>query len=235
MTPELLKALNEARAAKRRACLVRFLATDEEVLTVDGMAVGGAVLSEEVAKAVEDALRRDTSGTVETAGGPAFLQVFNPPLRLVIVGAVHIAQSLAPMAALAGYAVTVVDPRRAFASDARFPDVTLVNDWPDEALEKLGPDRRTAVVTLTHDPKIDDPGLDAALKSEAFYVAALGSRRTHAGRVARLKELGHDDAAIARIHGPAGLDIGAVSPAEIAISVLAQMTAVLRRIGGTGR
>lgn len=235
MTPELLKALNEARAAKRRACLVRFLATDEEVLTVDGMAVGGAVLSEEVAKAVEDALRRDTSGTVETAGGPAFLQVFNPPLRLVIVGAVHIAQSLAPMAALAGYAVTVVDPRRAFASDARFPDVTLVNDWPDEALEKLGPDRRTAVVTLTHDPKIDDPGLDAALKSEAFYVAALGSRRTHAGRVARLKELGHDDAAIARIHGPAGLDIGAVSPAEIAISVLAQMTAALRRIGGTGR
>lgn len=235
MTPELLRALNEARAAKRRACLVRFLATDEEVLTVDGMAVGGAVLSEEVANAVEDALRRDTSGTVETAGGPAFLQVFNPPLRLVIVGAVHIAQSLAPMAALAGYAVTVVDPRRAFASDARFPDVTLVNDWPDEALEKLGPDRRTAVVTLTHDPKIDDPGLDAALKSEAFYVAALGSRRTHAGRVARLKELGHDDAAIARIHGPAGLDIGAVSPAEIAISVLAQMTAVLRRIGGTAR
>lgn len=235
MTPELLKALNEARAAKRRACLVRFLATDEEVLTVDGTAIGGAALSEEVAKAVEDALRRDTSGTVETAGGPAFLQVFNPPLRLVIVGAVHIAQSLAPMAALAGYAVTVVDPRRAFASDARFPDVTLVNDWPDEALEKLGPDRRTAVVTLTHDPKIDDPGLDAALKSEAFYVAALGSRRTHAGRVARLKELGHDDAAIARIHGPAGLDIGAVSPAEIAISVLAQMTTALRRIGGTGR
>ena len=235
MTPELLAALNQARAAKRRACLVRFLATDEEVLTVDGRAVGGAALSEEVAKAVEDALRRDASGTVETAGGPAFLQVFNPPLRLVIVGAVHIAQSLAPMAALAGYAVTVVDPRRAFASDARFPDVALVNDWPDEALEKLGPDRRTAVVTLTHDPKIDDPGLDAALKSEAFYVAALGSRRTHAGRVARLKELGHDDAAIGRIHGPAGLDIGAVSPAEIAISVLAQMTAVLRRIGGTAR
>lgn len=235
MTPELLRALNEARAAKRRACLVRFLATDEEVLTVDGRAVGGAVLSDEVAKAIEDALRRDASGTVETAGGPTFLQVFNPPLRLVVVGAVHIAQSLAPMAALAGYAVTVVDPRRAFASDARFPDVALVNDWPDEALEKLGPDRRTAVVTLTHDPKIDDPGLDAALRSEAFYVAALGSRRTHAGRVARLKELGHDDAAIARIHGPAGLDIGAVSPAEIAISVLAQMTAVLRRSGGTGR
>lgn len=234
MTPELLAALNEARAAKRRACLVRFLATDEQVLTVDGKVAGDAALSAEVLAAVDQALRRDTSGTVETETGPAFLQVFNPPLRMAIVGAVHIAQSLAPMAALAGYAVTVIDPRRAFASDARFPDVALVNEWPDEALEALGPDRRTAVVTLTHDPKIDDPGLDAALRSEAFYIAALGSRRTHAGRIARLKELGHDERTIARIHGPAGLDIGAVSPAEIAISVLGQMTAVLRRAGGTG-
>ncbi|HMR34198.1 MAG TPA: XdhC family protein [Geminicoccaceae bacterium] len=229
MTPELLAALNEARAAKRRACLVRFLATEEEALTVDGRLTVGRALPAEVTAAVEAALRRDTSEMVETDSGPVFLQVFNPPLRLAIVGAVHIAQSLAPMAALAGYAVTVIDPRRAFASDARFPDVTLVNEWPDEALQAMAPDRRTAVVTLTHDPKIDDPGLDAALGSEAFYVAALGSRRTHAGRVARLKELGHDDAAIGRIHGPAGLDIGAVSPAEIAISVLAQMTAVLRR------
>lgn len=229
MTPELLAALNEARAAKRRACLVRFLATEEEALTVDGEVTMGRALPAEVTAAVEAALRRDTSEMVETDSGPVFLQVFNPPLRLAIVGAVHIAQSLAPMAALAGYAVTVIDPRRAFASDARFPDVTLVNEWPDEALQAMAPDRRTAVVTLTHDPKIDDPGLDAALGSEAFYVAALGSRRTHAGRVARLKELGHDDAAIGRIHGPAGLDIGAVSPAEIAISVLAQMTAVLRR------
>jgi xanthine dehydrogenase accessory factor len=234
VTPELLAALNEARAAKRRACLVRFLATDDEVLTVDGKAVGGVALAPEVLAAMEDALRRDSSGTVETSMGPAFLQVFNPPLRMAIIGAVHIAQSLAPMAALAGYAVTVIDPRRAFASDSRFPDVALVNDWPDEALAALAPDRRTAVVTLTHDPKIDDPGLDAALRSEAFYIAALGSRRTHAGRVARLKELGHDAAAIGRIHGPAGLDIGAVSPAEIAISVLGQMTAVLRRASGTG-
>lgn len=233
MTPELLAALNAARAAKRRACLVRFLATEEEALAVDGKVVVGEALPAEVAEAVEKALRRDTSEMVETERGPVFLQVFNPPLRLAIVGAVHIAQSLAPMAALAGYAVTVIDPRRAFASDARFPDVALVNEWPDEGLAAMAPDRRTAVVTLTHDPKIDDPGLDAALRSEAFYVAALGSRRTHAGRVARLKELGHDDAAIARIHGPAGLDIGAVSPAEIAISVLAQMTAVLRRANGT--
>jgi xanthine dehydrogenase accessory factor len=229
VTPELLTALNEARAAKRRACLVRFLATDDQVLTVDGKIVGEGALSEEVLASVEDALRRDGSGTVETSSGPAFLQVFNPPLRLAIVGAVHIAQSLAPMASLAGYAVTVIDPRRAFASDARFPDVTLVNDWPDEALAALAPDRRTAVVTLTHDPKIDDPGLDTALRSEAFYIAALGSRRTHAGRIGRLKELGHADATIARIHGPAGLDIGAVSPAEIAIAVLAQMTTVLRQ------
>jgi xanthine dehydrogenase accessory factor len=232
VSPELLAALNEARAAKRRACLVRFLATDDQVLTVDGKIVGGGSLRAEVLAAVEDALRRDGSGTVETSSGPAFLQVFNPPLRLAIVGAVHIAQSLAPMASLAGYAVTVIDPRRAFASDARFPDVALVNDWPDEALAALAPDRRTAVVTLTHDPKIDDPGLDAALRSEAFYIAALGSRRTHAGRIGRLKELGHADATIARIHGPAGLDIGAVSPAEIAIAVLAQMTSVLRRAAG---
>lgn len=230
MTPELLAALNAARAAKRRACLVRFLATEEEALTVDGEVVVGEPLTTEVAEAVEKALRRDASELVETDRGPVFLQVFNPPLRLAIVGAVHIAQALAPMAALAGYAVTVIDPRRSFASDSRFPDVSLVNDWPDEALETMGVDRRTAVVTLTHDPKIDDPGLDAALKSEAFYIAALGSRRTHAGRVARLKELGHSEEAIARICGPAGLDIGAVSPAEIAISVLAQMTAVLRRV-----
>ena len=125
--------------------------------------------------------------------------------------------------------MTIIDPRGAFATEARFPDVALLDDWPDEAMEAFAPDRRSAIVTLTHDPKLDDPALDVALKSEAFYVAALGSRRTHAGRVERLKELGHDDAAIARIHGPAGLDIGAVSPAEIAVSVMAEMTRVLRQ------
>lgn len=225
----VLEAVNAARLQKRRACLVRFMATDQESLVVDGAVVAGEPLVAEDLAAVERALRHDRSMTVETHRGPTFLQVFNPPLRLVIVGAVHIAQALAPMAALTGYAVTVIDPRRGFATAARFPDVALVGDWPDEALEALHPDRRTAVVTLTHDPKIDDPALDAALRTECFYIAALGSRRTHAGRLERLRGHGHDDAALARIHGPAGLDIGAVSPAEIAIAVLAQMTQVLRR------
>ena len=185
----------------------------------------------DVAEAVATALRRDQSMAAETSRGRAFLQVFNPPLRLLVIGAVHIAQALAPMASLAGYQVTVIDPRRAFATDSRFPDVAMTGDWPDEAMTALAPDRRTAVVALTHDPKLDDPGLDVALRSEAFYIAALGSRRTHAGRLERLQGLGHDEATLARIHGPAGLDIGAVSPAEIAISVLAEMTRALRVAG----
>ncbi len=149
-------------------------------------------------------------------------------LRLIVVGAVHIAQALVPMASLTGYDVTVVDPRRGFANDVRFPGVEMRTDWPDEALEELGLDERTAVVTLTHDPKLDDPALDVALRSEAFYIAALGSRRTHAARLERLGALGHDQPTLARIHGPAGLAIGAVSPAEVALSVMAEMTAVLR-------
>lgn len=228
MKQATLTLLNEARAQKRRACLVRHLASGAEALVVDGEAVlgeaGPALLAE-----IETSHRLDRSRNVEIEGQAVFLQIFNPPLRLALVGAVHIAQALAPIAGLAGYAVSVIDPRGAFATEARFPDVTLLDDWPDEAMEAFAPDRRSAVVTLTHDPKLDDPALDVALRSEAFYIAALGSRRTHAGRIERLKALGHDDAAIARIHGPAGLDIGAVSPAEIAVSVMAEMTAALRR------
>lgn len=231
MTPELLAALNAARAAKRRVCLVRWLEDGAQALVVDGRAVIGAV-PEDVARAVETALARDASTAADSSRGRVFLQVFNPPLRLIVIGAVHIAQALAPMAALAGYHVTVVDPRRAFATDSRFPDLAISRDWPDDALGTLAPDRRTAVVALTHDPKLDDPGLDVALRSEAFYIAALGSRRTHAGRLERLRALGHDDAVLARIHGPAGLAIGAVSPAEIAISVMAEMTRALRAPAG---
>ncbi len=152
----------------------------------------------------------------------------------MIVGAVHIAQSLAPMAAMAGFDVTVVDPRRAFATADRFPGVKLRHDWPDEAMAELVPDVRTAVVTLTHDPKLDDPALIAALRAPVFYIGALGSRKTHAGRLKRLAEAGFGEADFARIHGPAGLDIGAKSPAEIAVSVLAQLTAA-RRNRPTGR
>jgi xanthine dehydrogenase accessory factor len=222
--------LNEARAAKRRVCLVRYLDSGDQALIIDGEVKAGDVASV-LLDDVEAAHRADRSRTVESDRGPCFLQIFNPPLRLAIVGAVHIAQALAPIAGLAGYAVTIIDPRGAFATEARFPDVTLLDDWPDEAMERFAPDRRSAVVALTHDPKLDDPALDVALKSEAFYIAALGSRRTHAGRVERLKALGHADKTIERIHGPAGLDIGAVSPAEIAISVMAEMTRVLRQPG----
>jgi xanthine dehydrogenase accessory factor len=228
-----LDRLLQARAAKRPAAHLRWLERGDEALVVAGEVVIGDPLPQEILDAVRAAQRRDRGTTVATARGPLFIQVFNPPLRLFVVGAVHIAQALVPMASLAGYDVTVVDPRRAFASDARFPGVDVRQDWPDEALEALQPDARTAVVTLTHDPKLDDPALDVALRSEAFYIAALGSKRTHAGRLERLAELGHDQATLSRIHGPAGLSIGAVSPAEIAISVLAEMTRELRQ-GGQG-
>lgn len=227
MRPATLELLNEARAAKRHACLVRHLDSHEEALVVDGEVKLGLVSPDLLAE-VEACLRADRSRPVEVPGGRAFLQIFNPPLRLAIIGAVHIAQMLAPMARIAGYAVTVIDPRGAFATEERFPDVVLAHDWPDEAMQAFGPDRRSAIVALTHDPKLDDPALDEALRSDAFYIAALGSRRNHAARIGRLKELGHTDQAVSRIYGPAGLDIGAVSPAEIAISVMAEMTAVLR-------
>jgi len=175
--------------------------------------------------AADAALREDRAGPVAIEGEAWFVQPHNPPLRLVIVGAVHVAQSLAPMAAALGYAVTVVDPRRAFNTAERFPGTALCHDWPDEALAALAPDSHTAVVTLTHDPKLDDPALEVALRSPAFYVGALGSRRTHAKRVERLAEAGLDAAAIARIAAPVGLDIGAVTAPEIALSVMAQVVA----------
>lgn len=174
------------------------------------------------------ALNADRSELVEIDGDSIFLNVLNPPLRLIIVGAVHIAQPLCHMAVQAGFDVTVVDPRRAFASAARFPDITLLTDWPDEALEKLAPDRRTAVVTLTHDPKLDDPALLAAIGSDAFYIGSLGSRKTHAARLERLRRAGCGEESLKLIHGPVGLAIGAVSPAEIAVSILAEITRSLR-------
>lgn len=239
MKRPLLDALLTARADKQPAILLTDLADGTQALRLEGGAspvtVGPLALSPALDGAIAAQLRRDRSGVVEADGRRLFVQLFLPPLRLAVVGAVHIAQALVPMASLAGYDVTVIDPRRAFASDERFPSVRLSADWPDEALTALAPDRRTAIVTLTHDPKLDDPALDVALRSPAFYIAALGSRRTHAARQERLAALGHDAAALERIHGPAGLDLGAVSPAEIAVSVLAEMTAVLRRgtAGGT--
>lgn len=177
-------------------------------------------------KDAPERFREDKSGF----GGDqtSFVTIHNPPLRLIVVGAVHIAQALVPMAKIAGYDPIIVDPREAFASEARFPNENLIHDWPDEALSAVGLDARTAVVLLTHDPKLDDPALHAALGSKAFYIGALGSKRTHAKRADRLAAAGFSDADIARIHGPVGLDIGASGPSEIAVSILAEMTATLR-------
>ncbi len=243
MTPALLAALGAARAGKQPAVLATRLPDGEQVLMLAGPSgrLAGAAPAPALAEEAEAALRDDACRTVvlEADGDAAeatwFLQAFNPPVRLVVVGAVHIAQALVPMAAGLGFAVTVVDPRGAFASEARFPGVALSTDWPDEAMAALRPDARTAVVTLTHDPKLDDPALDGALRSKAFYVGSLGSRKTHAARLDRLRALGHGEAALARIHGPVGLDIAAVTAPEIALSIVAQLVSVRRRAVAPGR
>ncbi|MDA0367314.1 MAG: XdhC family protein [Proteobacteria bacterium] len=212
------------QAAKRAVVLATDLASGEEWLIYPFEAG-----DDRLKKEAEDAARRDKSGVVETIGAKVFLNVYNPPLRLIIVGAVHIAQPLARMAAMTGYDVTVIDPRAAFASEERFPGVTVITEWPDDAMTALSPDARTAIVTLTHDPKIDDPALEVALRSAAFYIGALGSKKTHSARLHRLGEAGFGDNDVARICGPVGLAIGAKSPAEIAVAVLAQITERLRQ------
>ena len=222
MTPDIFATLQAARAAKRPVALATCLPSGEQLLLPDPAAPA------ELAEAAAAALRDDRSFTITLADGTWFLRAYNPPPRLVIVGAVHIAQALMAMAAPLGLAVVVVDPRRAFASAERFPNVTIRTDWPDAAIDALAPDARTAVVTLTHDPKLDDPALDRALRSDAFYIGALGSRRSHAARLNRLRALGHSESALARIHGPVGLDIEAVTAPEIALSVLAEFVALRR-------
>ena len=211
----LIEELAALAARRQPAALVTDLASGAQRIETVATATG----------IVAEAIAADKSGEIEIDGQKCFALVRNPSPRIIIVGAVHITQALAPMATLAGYDVVIVDPRGAFATSERFPGTTLSQDWPDEALTALQPDTRSAVVTLTHDPKLDDPALIVALRSPAFYIGSLGSKKTHASRVARLKEQGFGDNEIARIHGPAGLDIGAKSPAEIAVSVLAQLTA----------
>ncbi|WP_341913089.1 XdhC family protein [Ferrovibrio terrae] len=229
MKQELLTQLQQDRAEKRPVVLATFLKTGEQRLLYLTGKKGLKDLDPRIGEAARAALIEDKPRTVETEQGPLFLNVFNPPLRLILVGAVHIAQALVPMAQLAGYEVIVIDPRSAFGSVERFPGITLSNDWPDEAMAQLKPDLRTALVTLTHDPKIDDPALIAGLKSDVFYIGALGSKKTHASRIERLTAAGFGPDDFARIHGPVGLNIGAKSPAEISISILAQMTAALRQ------
>jgi len=222
MTPDILAALTKAREAKQPVVVATKLPGGEQMLLPDPSAPA------DLSAAAARALDRDESGTVKLGETDWFLNVYNPPMRMIVVGAVHIAQALVPMAAHMGLNVIVVDPRRSFATDARFPNVTLMTDWPDEAMDALQPDVRTAVITLTHDPKLDDPALDRALKSPAFYIGSLGSRKTHAARLKRLRELGHGDEALARIRGPVGLNIEAVTAPEIALSILAEFVAVRR-------
>ena len=224
----LEKLLATARTSAATA-VVTNLVTGAQALVSKSGSDGDLSLSPDELARVRQSLDDDRSGTLESAAGLLFIEVWNPKPRLLVIGAVHTAQELVPLARAAGYEVTVIDPRTAFSTPARFPDTTLLHDWPNEAMATLAPDRRTAILTLTHDPKIDDPALEAALRSEAFYIGALGSRRTHAQRVERLKNAGFDDAAIARIRGPVGLAIGAQTPVEIAISIMAEITAVLRR------
>jgi xanthine dehydrogenase accessory factor len=228
MKAAVFQALQAARGAKQPAVLATDLKSGRQLLIgADGERLAGELsLNEELAEVAQQALAEDRSAMDPDRG--LFLQVFNPPLRLVVVGAVHIAQALVPMAQTLGYAVTVIDPRRAWASAERFPGIALTHDWPDEALEALKPDSRTAIVALTHDPKLDDPALTLALRSPAFYIGALGSRKTHEKRRQRLAEAGVSEAAFARIDGPIGLAIGARSPAEIALSILAKITQVRR-------
>ncbi len=224
MRIDLLTTLNTERAARRAAIVVTDVASGQQRL-VKADNIGGDPLK----AALAERLRSGRSGMEETAEGRVFLTVYVPAPQLVITGAVHISQALAPMAKITGYDVTIVDPRTAFASPERFPDVRVIAEWPDVALPPLGVDRYTAFVALTHDPKIDDPALLHALSRDCFYIGALGSRKTHARRVERLKQAGLSDADTARIHAPIGLDIGAVSPAEIAVSIIGEIIGALRR------
>jgi len=223
----VLPLLVGAVQARQRVALVTHLATGAH-----SVAKSPGDAGPEVAPALDDAFRRGRSVALDGSGGEIFINVFNPTVRLIVVGAVHVAQPLVPMARALGYDLVIVDPRSAFATAERFGDAEIVRDWPDEALPGIGLDGRTALLALTHDPKIDDPALIAALGSEAFYIGALGSKKTHAKRVERLLRAGVPAAELARIHAPIGLDIGAQGAAEIAVSIIAEITAVQR--GKTG-
>ncbi len=223
MKLEILTSLNRERAARRAAIVVTDLASGAQRFIA-----AADVAADPLRDLLEARLRSGKSGTEATPQGPVFFTIHVPPPRLVITGAVHISQALAPVARLLGYDVTIVDPRTAFATPERFPDVKLLAQWPDEVLPALGIDRYTAFAALTHDPKIDDPALVHALARDCFYIGALGSKKTHARRVERLKAQGISEASLGRIHAPIGLGIGAVSPPEIAISIMGEITSALR-------
>jgi xanthine dehydrogenase accessory factor len=223
MKLDILNELNAERDARRAAVVVTDVTSGRQRLVK-----AADVAKDPLRAALADGLRTGKSGMADTAEGRVFFTVHVPAPQLVITGAVHISQALAPIGKMLGYDVTIVDPRTAFASSERFPDVRVIAEWPDTALPPLNVDRYTAFVALTHDPKIDDPALSHALARDCFYIGALGSRKTHARRVERLKQEGFSDVDISRIHAPIGLDIGAISPAEIAVAIMAQITERLR-------
>jgi xanthine dehydrogenase accessory factor len=216
---EILEQLLAARANRQAVALITNLETAEQRIVPRS-----AAAQDPLAAKLDEAFRFDQSGSHEGQ----FINIHNPPLRLVIIGAVHIAQSVIPIAQQLGYDVTVIDPRGAFATGARFPGIALHAEWPDEIIPKIGLDPRTALMALTHDPKIDDPALNAALKSEVFYIGALGSKKTQASRAQRLKDAGFTEEQLARIHGPIGLSIGAKGAPEIAVSIMGEVTRCLR-------
>lgn len=227
MKLDILRRLNAARAARQAAILVTETATGEARLVVEAEGYAGDPLAEVLAAR----FRSGASGSVEADGRSLFLTVELPPPRLVLIGAVHISQALAPMARIAGFDPTIIDPRTAFATPERFPDVRLLAEWPADAIPKIGFDAFTAVAALTHDPKVDDGALLAALSAGCFYVGALGSRKTHAKRLERLREAGPGEAGLAAIHAPIGVNISAQSPAEIAVAILAEVIGALRSRG----
>jgi xanthine dehydrogenase accessory factor len=222
MKLDILKRLNEARRARRAAVLVTDTATGAERFVL-----GDSAARDPLAAELQKRLLSARSGMLED--GHTFLTVYVPPPRLVVIGAVHISQALAPMARLAGFDATIIDPRTAFATPDRFPDMALIAEWPEEALKTVPLDAFTGLVALTHDPKIDDHPIIAALAANCFYVGALGSRKTHGKRIERLAGQGASPASLERIHAPIGVDIGAQSPAEIAVAILAEVIAALRR------
>ena len=233
MKRQLLDKLLAARAEKRPVAVVTELESGRQCLVSAEKADGELAVEGELLERVRQMVADDQSKVLEDEG--LFVQTYSPPLRLFVIGAVHIAQALVPIASLTGYDVTVIDPRQAFATDSRFPEVALVDEWPDDALIEAKLDKRSALVALTHDPKLDDPALIEALKSDCFYIGALGSKKTHGSRLERLEEAGIDPKLFARIHGPIGLDIGAKSPAEIAIAIMAEMTSALRGGSAAGK
>jgi xanthine dehydrogenase accessory factor len=225
MKLEILSRLNAARRKRQAAIVVTDIDTGQTRLVVESSGYRDDPFAEELA-------RRFSSGASGVVpGANVFLTVHLPPPRLIVIGAVHISQALAPMAKLAGFDLAIIDPRTAFASDDRFPDVTLLAQWPEDVIPGLGLDQFTALAALTHDPKIDDGPLAAALRAGCFYVGALGSRKTHGKRLERLRSMGLDEASLARIHAPIGVAIGAQSPAEIAVAILAEVIAALRSRG----